>query len=423
MTSSQWMPSLTRRTLSRSAGLLAGAVSPDTVLAEMDAAQDGARPLLMAHTMPWYQSRAMRGSWGWHWTMEHYNPSETDENGRPDIASHFMPLTGPYDSGDPILLEYQTLLMKASGIDGVIVDWYGIKNYYDYDAINKNTAKVFAAVKKAGLKFAICYEDATVKILIDGGQIKAEDAVAHGQDVIRYLHEHWFTDEVYLKAGDRPVLFTFGPQYFKSSTDWQTILSAVEPNPALVTLDGHRVVDELASYPWPPMQGGITLNQAAIDAYLTQFYRKAARGDYIVGGAFPGFYDIYAEAGVGSSYGYLDAEDGETFRFTLQMALDQNPDIVQLITWNDYGEGTNIEPAEEYGYRYLEMLQETRRALPDGEAFPYTADDLRLPFQIYTLRKDRYGDEAINADLDAAATAILAGDAATAAQILDGLTE
>ena len=62
MTSSQWMPSLTRRTLIRSAGLLAGAVSLDTVLAEMDAAQDGARPLLLAHTMPGYQSRPQRGT-------------------------------------------------------------------------------------------------------------------------------------------------------------------------------------------------------------------------------------------------------------------------------------------------------------------------------------------------------------------------
>ncbi len=103
------------------------------------------------------------------------------------------------------------------------------------------------------------------------------------------------------------------------------------------------------------------------------------------------------------------------------MALEQNPDVIQIITWNDYGEGTNIEPAEEYGYRYLEMLQETRRALPGGETFPYTADDLRLPFEIYALRKDKYGDEAINADLDTAAAAILAGDAATAAEILGGL--
>ncbi|HML23750.1 MAG TPA: glycoside hydrolase family 71/99-like protein [Aggregatilinea sp.] len=421
---SEWM--LSRRTLIRSAGLLAGgllsgAISFDPARAQSGEAEGSARPLLMAHYMPWYMSRAKRGNWGWHWTMDHFNPSETDENGRPQIASHFMPLTGPYDSGDPIVLEYQTLLMKASGIDGVIVDWYGIEDFRDYGDLNKNTGALFDAVKNAGLKFAVCYEDRTVKYMVEAGHFTDEEALAHGQDVMRYLQEQWFTDDSYLKYNGQPVLLTFGPQYFKSSTAWETLRATIDPAPGLVTLDGHRVMDELASYPWPPMAGGVTLNRAAIEAYLTQFYRKAARSEYMVGGAFPGFYDIYAEAGVQASYGYLDAEDGETFRYTLQLALDQNPDVIQLITWNDYGEGTNIEPAEEYGYRYLETVQDVRRALPGGEDFPYSADDLRLPFEIYTLRKDNYGDEAVNADLDAAASAILAGDAPTAAEILGGL--
>ena len=55
------------------------------------------RPLLMAHYMPWYQTPDVTGYWGWHWTMNHFNPAQTDENGRPQIASHTMPLTGPYD--------------------------------------------------------------------------------------------------------------------------------------------------------------------------------------------------------------------------------------------------------------------------------------------------------------------------------------
>ena len=29
--------------------------------------------------------------------------------------------------------------------------------------------------------------------------------------------------------------------------------------------------------------------------------------------------------------------------------LEQHPDVIQLITWNDYGEGTIIKPTEEVG--------------------------------------------------------------------------
>ena len=91
---------------------------------------EAAKPL-MVHYMPWFVSQPYSGSWGWHWTMNHFNPNVTDPNGRKDIASWYYPLIGPYDSLDPAVLEYHVLLMKLAGIDGVIVDWYGMDNYND----------------------------------------------------------------------------------------------------------------------------------------------------------------------------------------------------------------------------------------------------------------------------------------------------
>src|SRR5688572_29912082 len=96
-------------------------VSLHTAQAQDETAE---RPLLLTHFMPWYQTPDVSGYWGWHWRMDHFDPSKTVD-GRQQIASQFMPLTGPYDSQDETVLEYQVLLMKLSGIDGVIVDWYG----------------------------------------------------------------------------------------------------------------------------------------------------------------------------------------------------------------------------------------------------------------------------------------------------------
>jgi hypothetical protein len=373
------------------------------------------RPLLMAHFMPWYQTPEVSGYWGWHWTMDHFDPTRTNEQGQPEIASHFMPLSGPYDSSDEAVLEYQVLLMKLSGIDGVIVDWYGMVNFRDYAKLNESTNKLFKYVKKAGLLFVICYEDQSIKHMIDEDFIEQEEAHARGQDVMRYMQAQWFSDDAYLKVDGRPLLLTFGPQYFRSSSDWATLFSVLDTPPALVTLDKHMVLDALASFPWPPMFG-YTVNQEALAAYLREFYRKAARWEYSVAGAFPGFYDIYQEAGIRASYGYLDAEQGETLRFTLQLALEQNPDVIQLITWNDYGEGTSIEPTEEFGYQYLEIVQNARRAI-QGNEFPFTPDDLRLPPQLLSLRKAYAGDAEVNARLDVAFAALLAGDRDTAGRI------
>lgn len=380
------------------------------------------RPLLLTHYMPWYQTPDVSGYWGWHWTMNHFDPDQRDENGRQQFASHYLPLTGLYDSQDEAVLEYQVLLMKLSGIDGVIVDWYGTENFRDYAVLNESTGKLFDYVKRAGLKFVICYEDQTVKHMVAEKHIKQEDARSRGQEDMQYLQDNWFNNETYLRYQDQPLLFIFGPQYFRSPDDWETMFSGLDTAPSLVTLDRHMGFGALASYPWPPMHmaGGATLAPAALQAYLELFYRNARRNDFIVGGAFPAFHDIYKEAGVRSSYGYLDPQAGDTLKTTINLALENNADIIQLITWNDYGEGTMIEPTEETGYRYLEIVQETRRILntTDELDFTFTTEDLRLPLQLFNLRKAYAADTAVQARLDEVFNAIIANDLSTATAIL-----
>lgn len=391
----------------------------DDVAHDSDPKQETAeRPLLLAHYMPWYQTPDTSGYWGWHWTMDHFNPRQTDENGRQQIASHYMPLTGPYDSSDEAVLEYQVALMKLSGIDGVIVDWYGIDDFRDYAVINESTNKLFSYIKAAGLTFVICYEDQTVKHMVDNGYIAQDQAISRGQATMQYLEATWFNDEAYLKVDGKPLLFTFGPQYFRSAGDWQALFSVLDTPASLITLDKHMISDSLSSFPWPPMIG-IDINQAVVEAYLNEFYRKARRWDYVVAGAFPGFHDIYAQAGVRDTYGYLPAEDGELFRYTLQTALDQNPDVVQIVTWNDYGEGTIIEPTEEFGYQYLEIVQTARQSI--DASFVYSEDVLSLPLQLYQLRQAHSGDDELNAELDSAFNALVAGDIEAASTIINTL--
>lgn len=380
-------------------------------------AQDGdlteqEHPLFMAHYMPWYQTPDVSGAWGWHWTMDHFNPAAGE------LASHYTPLTGAYDSQDEVILEYQVALMKLSGIDGVIVDWYGPDDFADYAAINASTLKLFDAIKRARMRFAIMYEDRTLIAMTDAGYLSDDEAVEHGTHVMEYLQETWFTDPAYVTFNGQPLLFSFGPLYFRDSNQWNTMLAGMEPTPLLVTLDNYLSFGAASSFPWPPMHlsAGIELPQQSLEDYLERFYRNARRRDFVVGTAFPGFFDIYQQAVVRSSYGFIDAKDGATFRYTLDLALQADASIIQLATWNDYGEGTTIEPTEEYGYQYLEMLQETRSSV--DTSFAATPDALRLPLQLLNARRASVGDADANAQLDEAFAALVAGDTATAAAIL-----
>ena len=197
-------------------------------------AQGGAKPV-MVHYMPWFQSPYSLGAdnWGYHWTMNHFNPNTVNPtNDEDEIASWYYPLIGPYDSSDPAVLEYQVLLMKLGGIDGVIVDWYGPDNYYDYLVNNQRTLDIFAYAQKAGLQFSLCYEDSTIQAEINGGCmnsvcVTAGNAIAHAQGEMLYAQTNFFESTNFLRWNNLPVFLNFGPQYFFTSADWTSIFSGL----------------------------------------------------------------------------------------------------------------------------------------------------------------------------------------------------
>src|SRR5437588_4266173 len=88
-------------------------------------------PKIYMHYMPWFQTPSSlggtSGDWGWHWKMNTQNPNVVDDIGKRQIASHYYPKIGPYDSTDSDVIEYHSLLMKYSGVDGALVDWYGVQ--------------------------------------------------------------------------------------------------------------------------------------------------------------------------------------------------------------------------------------------------------------------------------------------------------
>ncbi|MGE5806923.1 MAG: endo-1,3-alpha-glucanase family glycosylhydrolase [Ignavibacteria bacterium] len=384
--------------------------------------QENSLPKIMVHYMPWYQTAEIHGYWGYHWTMNHFNPENILPDGSREIASHYYPLTGPYDSNDELILEYQTLLMKISGIDGVLADWYGIENFWDYGTINESTGLLFNAVEKAGLSFAIVYEDQTIKHMINGGHLSSANALTHAKTVVNYLEDNWFIKNSYLKIDGRPVLLVFGPQYFTKSSDWISIFAELSVSPAFFTLDTRLNPPASGAFPWPPMWKSVNgvLSQTSLNDYLNQFYQNAAGYQYLVTSVFPGFHDIYEEAGVGASYGFLSSQYGQTFKTTMQKALDHNADVIQVATWNDYGEGTIIEPTKEFGSRYLEIIQSVKDTL--DSAFIFRANDLLLPIKIYNLRKKHRENEDINTALDSVFNLIISGQREEAASLVDSIS-
>jgi Glycosyl hydrolase family 99 len=398
-------------------------VASGLLLSAIGVAQSAQKPLLV-HYMPWYVAKPYSGSWGWHWTMNHFNP-DVITGGKRQIASWYYPLIGPYDSLDPAVLEYHVLLMKLAGIDGVAVDWYGMDNFNDYAVNNQRTLALLNYTRKAGLTFSLCYEDQTIQQEINGGYITAPNAISHAQQTMLYVQTNYFNDAGYLRLSNAPVFLDFGPQYFKNNSDWLTIFSVLNATnrPAFFTED-NRLAAGLGAFDWPPMWmtggGTNTLTSAQLQSYLDSFDQKAASWPAYIGSAFPRFHDIYAQAGVGASYGYLDDANGATLTNTLRRALTNNSAYVHFVTWNDFGEGTIVEPTLDYGYRDLGMIQNFRRQYLDPD-FSYTTNNLTTAFRFYILRKQYGTNAAISAELNRVFTNIVTGRITVANLQLTGI--
>ncbi|MDA7922459.1 carboxylesterase family protein [Verrucomicrobiales bacterium] len=372
--------------------------------------EEKSRPPVFAHYMPWYTTTQTSPKWGWHWTMDHYDPDIVQWDGKREAASHDYPLIGLYDSSDHAVLECQVLLMKLAGIDGVIIDWYGTEEVNDYAKLHENTLALIPYLKSAGLKFAICYEDQSIGPIAKAKEFSEEEATDHAAAQLQWLAENWFSDESYFKIDGEPVLLLFGPQYFKSEK-WGQMVAQSGTKPKVYVLPHLKEgTDAAGVFGWMPVDGGKTVSPEKWKNYLTNLYSVPSS----IGVAFPGFHDIYAQAGISESHGRIDSRLGETFTETLDLALEAKPPFIQIATWNDYGEGTQIEPTHSLGYRHLEALQE--RLKPGFEA-----KDLRLPVELHRLHDAHFRMK--KPLLDEAGTALYNGDTEKARQTLAKLAE
>jgi len=298
------------------------------------------KPLILAHYMPWFEAPPVGKTWGWHWTMGSMDPTKTRDDRR-EIASHYYPQIGPYDSGDPDVLEYQTLMMKAAGIGGVVVDWYGREDVYDYAQIHRNTTRLIVALERVGMKFAICWEDQTVPNLIKLSKVAEGETLAYAKKELDWMAANWFARKSYVRAYGKPLLLVFGPQYYKDQA-WTELLAT--RSLSVFGVSGPHMFGN-GGFAWPNFK----------DPSLSTFYGSAS-GKPFIAGALPRFHDYYAEANLHASYGKIPDNDGQTFKAGLRQSLASGSPVVQIATWNDWGEGTQIEPSREFGFRDLLAL-------------------------------------------------------------------
>lgn len=354
------------------------------------------------HYMPWFETPETIGRWGWHWTMNTMDPNRVID-GQRQIASHYYPLIGPYASRNKEVIEYHLLLIKLAGIDGILIDWYGtVGSNGDVKDLLKSSDSIVARTGEFGLEFGVVLEDRFSRSKDD---VKANFA---------YLKNNYFNRSEYIRMGEdkNPLVCIFGPICFEDPADWTEILPAAGEEIEFLPL-WYESSDAGASadgeYSW------IFQDETGHLDHLTNFYSNRAPSLKIaMGSAYPGFNDFYAEGGAGSGYFTIPHYYGSTLTETFNKAeqYKEHIDLLQLATFNDFGEGTMFEPTVETGFDYLKRVQAYT-----GVA--YGENELKLVYKLFQHRKGYAGNPAVQDSLDDASNYLRNLEIDSAAMILN----
>jgi glycoprotein endo-alpha-1,2-mannosidase len=397
----------------------------------------GTDKYVYAHFLTWFKTREFSGQWEM-WKSDYndavYNPDTILENGRHDVATTSYPLTDVYDSSDPIIIEYQFLLMKLSGIDGIIVDLDGRRiNPYRHQCL----MTIVPYLEKYNLKLILCFEE-WCGYWPKGTYPNRDAEIKAAADEIGWMMDNFVDKPFYGTVDDRKPVLVFR----KIADQWFNVKEWAKLAPLITGKGGALIFDDSqfssfahvsdGKFFWVGgfQQGSNTSTlEYCIKGYKHFFNRNdgVARTSppYVLGSATPAFNDTPVW-GWGAGPHIAPDYKGKRFTATWELSIDNKADLVQLVTWNDWNEGTQIEPSDTYGYKYLE-LNKKFTAKYKGNTDKVPDEALRIPIKLFQLRKanekltDSDKKKITNEKLDAVRDALLNGRYADASSMIDSV--
>jgi glycoprotein endo-alpha-1,2-mannosidase len=251
---------------------------------------------------PWYGTPAQDGSWQ-HWDQNSHLPPA-------NLYSRYYPAQGPYSSADPRVVAQQMAEISAAGVDEVVVSWWGRGSPED-----ARLPVTISAARSRGLLIGIHLEPYPGRSLA---------SVASDLDYIATL-------------GVRDV-YVYHPRDF-ATVDW-AVLKAQAPA-VLRLFAGTELVGFAAA---AHFDGFYTYDFSTYNG--AKFRRLCAQAHAVHLLCAPSVGPGYDGRRAGEGSAGRPRRNGATYDRLWSAALAAGPDIVTVTSYNEWGEGTQIEPAQ-----------------------------------------------------------------------------
>ena len=272
----------------------------------------------------WYGNPSVNGSWR-HWQQGNHTPPQ-------DIGANYYPTLGAYDSGSAATVSQHMAWIAQAGVGVVVFSWWGQNSYEDQRAqVTLNAAAAH------GLKVAWHLEPY-------GGRTAASTVAD-----INYINSRYGSSPAFYRdtaRGNRGAFYVFESLRI---TDW-TALDQVRSHSIVLaqTTDTSKVAHFGGMYTYDAIAGLTAPGWANAAAFC--------RANNLVWAPSvgPGYLDDRAVPG--NTTPTLNRDNGATYDREWQNAIDTNPAWVSITSFNEWHEGSTIEPASSTppaGFGYL----------------------------------------------------------------------
>ena len=299
---------------------------------------------VLAFYYPWYGiPDGPSGRW------VHWNPYSSHRD------SAHTPLAGYYDSQGPETVRRHIREAKEAGIDGFIASWWGKGTFED-----RALQVLLEVASQEDFLVTIYYEDA--------------DSPAQIVSDMNYITSRYGSNSSFLTVDGVPVIFFYVRVTEKFSLlEWETVFA---------TLDSQRkgifaIADGLRNDFLSVFQGIHTYNPVSLPLDLVARQYKGGsllarlQGALFAATVVPGYDEAYKRP----SNLFVDRAGGDTYHAFWNIARASKPQWILITSFNEWHEGSEIEPSVEFGTTYLALTAEEAAAWRSGASTDVSSAD------------------------------------------------